>query len=96
MAGVFLPKSGNTQRHKDFFVKTSKPVKYAGCTKTIFGQMYKYLGRAYKVAFECAMGQQKKLGGILQGTRRINKAINLELLPGSGGQENGFYKKNRG
>ena len=55
--------------------------------------MYKYFVR---VNLKARWGRKKPLGGILQGTLGFQKIIILNLPPGSGGRENGFYVKNGG
>ena len=50
----------------------------------------------YHVNLKARWGSRKPLGGILQGTLRIDKIIILEIAHGSGGLENGFYAKNGG
>ena len=49
-----------------------------------------------KVNLKARWGRKKTLGGILQGTLGVQKIIILDLPPGSGGRENGFYVKNGG
>ena len=59
----------------------------------VYGQMYKYF---VCVNLKPQWGRKKTLGGILQGTLVIHKIIILNIPPGSGGRENGFYVKNGG
>ena len=55
--------------------------------------MYKYFVR---VNLKARWGRKKTLGRIFQGTLGVQKIIILDLPPGSGGRENGFYVKNGG
>ena len=57
------------------------------------GQMYKYFIR---VNLKARWGNKKPFGGVLQGTLGIHKIIILDIPPGSGGRDNGFYVKNGG
>ena len=63
----------------------------------LIGQMYTCTwGRPRKWILKARWGHKKTLGGVLQGTLGIHKIINLDILPGSGGRDNGFYVKNGG
>ena len=57
------------------------------------GQMYKYFVR---VNLKARWGHKKNLDGVLQGSLGIHKIIILDIPPGSGGRDNGFYVKNGG
>ena len=53
-------------------------------------------GRSRKCILKARWGNKKPLGGVVQGTLGIHKIIILNIPPGAGGQDNGFYVKNGG
>ena len=53
-------------------------------------------GRSRKCILKAQWGNKKTLGGVLQGTLGIHKIIILDIPPGAGGRDNGFYVKNGG